>query len=397
MNVVTDVLPVAAMLALAAGIAWLAVPPVRISWLWLTLPFAWSWCLGAPGVLLPIVALVVTVILRRQEVLSAAVFRGVTAAVSVGAILVIAAQHHQRLAHLDELRAEYPFASVAPRLAYESAAAKSIAEMHGIGKSDSIEQGYLLLENAQCRAHNYSGSTRCRTLAMLHERVFDTFARADGFGVMRGGYYDPDDVQLPPVDPIRLVCEPPVLNDGPPAKPLEVNQLTDLHWNSTGDFLQMSRIGYVRDREHVAGFQPHALSETPKFKRQPEQSWHVTMVALVSLLKHAEPCVYETENLPNLKELSSLNAPTRPLDMFEADALRQLWTDRDVIIDDTTPNHIRMLGALRAAEGCRECHEVPQGTLLGAFTYRLSPGASAAATARSHSEIRSILAGDNAP
>jgi hypothetical protein len=35
------------------------------------------------------------------------------------------------------------------------------------------------------------------------------------------------------------------------------------------------------------------------------------------------------------------------------------------------PNDIRMLGSLRAVKDCRQCHEVPGNTLLGAFFYEL--------------------------
>ncbi len=34
---------------------------------------------------------------------------------------------------------------------------------------------------------------------------------------------------------------------------------------------------------------------------------------------------------------------------------------------------IRVVGAMRATAGCARCHEVPQGTLLGAFSYTLVP------------------------
>ena len=37
----------------------------------------------------------------------------------------------------------------------------------------------------------------------------------------------------------------------------------------------------------------------------------------------------------------------------------------------STPNRIEMLGALRATKQCMQCHQVPSGTLLGAFSYEL--------------------------
>jgi hypothetical protein len=45
-----------------------------------------------------------------------------------------------------------------------------------------------------------------------------------------------------------------------------------------------------------------------------------------------------------------------------------LRTAEDIVIDDSA-NPLRMLGSLRAADPCRDCHSVARGELLGAFTY----------------------------
>ena len=84
--------------------------------------------------------------------------------------------------------------------------------------------------------------------------------------------------------------------------------------------------------------------------------------------------MYLSENLPNLKELAT--AETRPLDQFETEALEDLQAGEDLIVRGDN-GQVRMLGSLRAAVQCLECHQVPRGTLLGAFTYHLNPPASA--------------------
>jgi hypothetical protein len=43
------------------------------------------------------------------------------------------------------------------------------------------------------------------------------------------------------------------------------------------------------------------------------------------------------------------------------------------LVVDEQPGEVRMLGAVRAAKQCLDCHEVPRGELLGAFSYRLYP------------------------
>ena len=63
-------------------------------------------------------------------------------------------------------------------------------------------------------------------------------------------------------------------------------------------------------------------------------------------------------------------AATRPLNAFETEALPRL-VDSEEIVARATTNRIEMVGAIRAARECTECHEVERGQLLGAFTYTL--------------------------
>jgi hypothetical protein len=64
------------------------------------------------------------------------------------------------------------------------------------------------------------------------------------------------------------------------------------------------------------------------------------------------------------------DAPTRPIDGFEGSALEKLRTTEDLVVEDGV-NRIRMLGSIRAAKDCLECHQVRRGELLGAFSYDL--------------------------
>jgi hypothetical protein len=76
------------------------------------------------------------------------------------------------------------------------------------------------------------------------------------------------------------------------------------------------------------------------------------------------------DHLPRMDRLSSDDAPTRPLDAFETDALAKLWKDEDVVVKNDGDDY-RMLGSLRAAKQCLDCHSVQRGELLGAFSYSL--------------------------
>jgi hypothetical protein len=61
-------------------------------------------------------------------------------------------------------------------------------------------------------------------------------------------------------------------------------------------------------------------------------------------------------------------AKTRKLAEFESGALSQLQAGEDIVIDSRL-NQIHMLGAIRAAKRCLDCHQVHHGELLGAFSY----------------------------
>ena len=62
--------------------------------------------------------------------------------------------------------------------------------------------------------------------------------------------------------------------------------------------------------------------------------------------------------------------PTRALDTFEVESVEALQRGDDLIIR-SGHGHIRMLGALRAANQCVKCHDCDRGYLLGAFSYTL--------------------------
>ncbi len=115
----------------------------------------------------------------------------------------------------------------------------------------------------------------------------------------------------------------------------------------------------------MIGYRPHRFRGDPWHQGR----WRITRLDLVGLLKYEEPVVYLSANFPRMDELSG--APTRPLDAFEAEALTKLRGGEDLIVQEA-PRQMRMLGSLRAARQCLDCHQVQRGELLGAFSYQLS-------------------------
>jgi hypothetical protein len=136
-----------------------------------------------------------------------------------------------------------------------------------------------------------------------------------------------------------------------------------LHQHSITDFASPLGFGLVKDRQHVAGFLPHHFSSVPT-----TQKAKVETIDLVSLLLHQPAVAYVSKNLPRMEEL--VEAPTRPLDDFEALGLTKLEKGQDLFIYGAK-DAIRMLGGIRAAKQCVTCHGCQRGDLLGAFSYTL--------------------------
>jgi hypothetical protein len=89
-------------------------------------------------------------------------------------------------------------------------------------------------------------------------------------------------------------------------------------------------------------------------------------------LLHDEPLAYVSDNLPRMDELRK--APTRKLDEFEAAGLAALRRGEDLFVRGTA-DHLRVLGAVRNAKQCVDCHGGQRGDLLGAFSYTFARSA----------------------
>jgi hypothetical protein len=154
------------------------------------------------------------------------------------------------------------------------------------------------------------------------------------------------------------------------------------------EFASPDSTGYIRDLDKIAGFQPHKirfgkewdgslrmwdkakLAETYPGVKELDVTWSVNRLQLVSLLMHDTPRVYVSEKLPDMEDLNSSNAKTRPLNGFETNGLEILHQGEDVYTI-ATQNRIVMLGAIRADNNCLKCHSVKKDEMLGAFSYEL--------------------------
>jgi len=323
-----------------------------------------------------------------------AIVTGVCLLFVVGLVMTFNWWEAQRVQDIAERRAkyeaniqqqlqQYPLISIADRLEYETArqGLADVAEpsISPILLSAAVEDNLRGMDRQEHLDQRIQRDTHLRE---LHEGTYQKFVESPGNGFSRmpvSRMRTPGKMQ-PEVAPIPLAPR-----DYDPDRPLpehfanmpqHVMQRPDqavqsqLHQEGVRQFLDRNWMGYVRDRDHVAGFVSHGFYQ-PKWHTPAlaaSLSWEIVQLELVSLLKHETPMAYVSKHLPRMDELAK--AETRPLDGFEQAALAQLRTEEDLVTDEGD-NHIRMLGAIRAGTSCLECHHVQRGELLGAFSYEL--------------------------
>jgi hypothetical protein len=214
-------------------------------------------------------------------------------------------------------------------------------------------------------------ASRENALKALHEETTGFFLTRPGFGVARMvGFHEysfrvgeREEEAIPqPVKPGTATWG----TDPTVGKPLEKTpqDLDRIHQVSLLDFLHPGGFGYVKDRDHVAGFQPHQFSKRP----DRQLDYALRTLELIGLVVHDGPRVYISDNLPRMTELR--DAPTRAPDVFEQAGLDAIRGGETLFVRESG-EHVRVLGAIRAAKQCVDCHGGQRGDLLGAFSYTL--------------------------
>jgi hypothetical protein len=265
---------------------------------------------------------------------------------------------------LAALKLRHPFESLDERLSFERNLKPA--------RSDD-NNGTSLSRRVTANLYNFDGHLEERyfrrtwALRELHEETNRHFTRAAGFGFMR----------MPSVSEYVLRLEPrPELNmplavDLTTPKPTR-SELFGKHQAAVLDFVEPDRLGYVKPQRRAAGFEAHGFASLPEQLSGDDRKaqWQIARLELVSLLRHDEPRVYIAATLPQMDQLDDV--PHRPLNAFEDGALPKLISSKDLVLD-SQPKRIQMLGSIRAASKCIECHEGPRGKLLGAFSYEIMP------------------------
>ncbi len=304
--------------------------------------------------------------------------RRVQTAVAIFVIGVVAIHVNSisRMIHFYHLKAQHPFVSLRDRLQPLN------SQRFLIDVKQSTD------DESRPYSFGFPGP-RQRAIGYLHHAAVMHFLSATDFGVLRMGMPDLKNLENADGSPITIPLsqlsqtpsessdtEPQVLSHD---ELLEQQNLELQSW-----FLDASRMGVIEDADHVAGFLPHSMNENelashryamgregkigiPGVKNA--ATLKLEKLQLVGLLYHEEPIAYVLDTMPSL--LNAKTAPTRPLDNFEVRGIESLLGG-EAIYCEQQGKHIRMIGAMRSAESCVQCHEGPTNQLLGAFTYTLS-------------------------
>lgn len=258
----------------------------------------------------------------------------------------------------DRLRKQYPFESMADRVPEPRDDQRGTLPAAARPEREVVDDG------------DFMSAVRARHLRRLHERTVDAFVNSPGFGVARV-------TPLPTEESLRdrsergpVPDQPGSPSAWPPAVTFET--LPDaareshrrMHADAVLDFVNPRGWGYVAEGRRAAGFLRHAFSRVP----EPAAGWRVEAVELVGLLRHPGPVVYRSDRLPAMADLG--DAPTRPLDRFEAAALDAVRNGEDGFAA-RRGDELKFVGAIRSANPCVACHGGRRGDLLGAFSYSL--------------------------
>lgn len=284
----------------------------------------------------------------------------------------------QQRTFVEVLSSEVKEADARKKLAFESLLdrlpkGKPMAPTKALD-ADAVKRWETLERNVSL----YQGG-RGVLLKALHERTRKFFVESPGAGAGRR-VIPPETTLVDDGWPVTGAANQPgkpadfPLSPGEPLTRLEPTE--EFHFYHDGgmwDFLHATGFGYVKDREHVAGFRPHGFRYLGVPVHESKR-WRVHHVQLVGILRHEQPVVYLTDKLPSMEQVRQ--GKTRALDFFEEVALPVLAEGEDLYIVQKGDT-LRMLGALRATKTCLQCHDAQIGDMLGAFSYTLRPAPAA--------------------
>jgi hypothetical protein len=321
-------------------------------------------CVGLPALMCQCAFIAAGLLLWAWRGFSAKSFLAYSIIATIGVYGVFAYVASEEVAKIHQLQKKYTFESMENRVPVPT------RRLVANPSPDTLAQIDVLKKSVEIKISN---SNRMWMLKELHAETTDSFVNSPGFGIGREPSFRIKDresdlksdrnglsIPQPKAIPMSTLSETDLV-ELPNTQP---EPLRDLHARSILDFVNPGGFGFVVDRQKVAGFRSHQFGAVPSAAK-----WKAERVEIVSLLMHAEPVVYVSNDLPRMEERGK--TPTRALNGFESAGLKAIETGDSLFLREAQGT-ILLLGAIRSADQCVKCHGGERGDLLGAFSYRLA-------------------------
>jgi hypothetical protein len=226
----------------------------------------------------------------------------------------------EKLRELQALKTQFPIESLSNRLSFEQNANGSKMSVATPSQLSATVDANLQRQEKETQESMrfHRRYSRASALEELYENSYPEFVEAAGLGLR---FMLPIRFRLNHIDRAEPLTLPAPLGRLGPSTSSE--ELNDVHWVAVNEFTSPDRMGYARNRDAAAGYEPHSFGSLVARWRAGHDSpkyWQVTRFEFVRVMGD-EQRVYLAEVRPTIE---IPDVPHWPLNDFEKQVLPQL-------------------------------------------------------------------------